>query len=428
MLSSAGPAAVAPDTERPVQAVVLVGGEGTRLRPLTLETPKPMVPLMNMPFLERTLRRLKDAGIDDVILPAGYLPEAITSYFGDGSPLGLRIRYVIEEVPLGTAGALKNVEQYIDGPFFVLNGDVLTSLDLSAMLDYHRAKGGIATLHLIRVDDPSPFGVAVHDATGRIERFVEKPKREEAPSNEINAGTYILERAILDLIPAGRPVSIERETFPELIASGRPLYAYTTGDYWIDLGRPEAYLDAHRHIFDGSMPLGREPRGRRPRPRDDPGLSGPPAGLHRPRLPGRARRRRRPLHGPGRRLRDPGRRRRGRLAALGRRHRRSGRAAELDDRRQPRAHRRGRPHRLRYGDRTRRARSPPGRPSRRTLESPSIVPKQATALLRSRIVRVRNGRPIERVPKEAGPFGNPLRDRNCRRRLMSRRPPPRGPR
>jgi mannose-1-phosphate guanylyltransferase len=242
-----------------VQAVVLVGGEGTRLRPLTLETPKPMVPVMNMPFLERTLRRLKAAGIDDVILPAGYLPEAITSYFGDGSKLGLRLRYVIEDVPLGTAGALKNVEQYIDGPFFVLNGDVLTSLDLRAMLAYHREKGGLGTLHLIPVEDPSPFGCVVHDRTGRVEAFVEKPKREDAPTNEINAGTYLLEREVLDRIPAGRPVSIERETFPQLIAAGSPLYAYTTDDYWIDLGRPEAYLAAHRHIFDGAMPLGPNP-------------------------------------------------------------------------------------------------------------------------------------------------------------------------
>jgi len=167
-----------------LQAVVLVGGEGTRLRPLTLETPKPMVPVMNLPFLERTLRRLKDAGIDDVILPAGYLPEAITSYFGDGSSLGLRVRYVIEETPLGTAGALKNVAQYIDGPFFVLNGDVLTSLDLRAMLAYHERKGGLGTLHLIRVDDPSAFGCVVHDAHGRIERFVEKPPRGEEPTND----------------------------------------------------------------------------------------------------------------------------------------------------------------------------------------------------------------------------------------------------
>ena len=141
-----------------MQAVVLVGGEGTRLRPLTFETPKPMVPIMNVPFLERTLRRLKDAGIDDVILPAGYLPEAITSYFGDGTRLGLKIRYVIEETPLGTAGALKNIERFITGPFFVLNGDILTSLDLRAMRAYHEQKRGLATLHLIKVEDPSAFG------------------------------------------------------------------------------------------------------------------------------------------------------------------------------------------------------------------------------------------------------------------------------
>ncbi len=239
-----------------MQAVVLVGGEGTRLRPLTLETPKPMVPVMNMPFLERTLRRLKEAGIDDVILPAGYLPEAITSYFGDGSWLGMRLRFVIEATPLGTAGALKNVEQFIDGPFFVLNGDVLTSLDLRAMLADHQRTGGLATIHLIHADDPSAFGVVVHDSSGRILDFIEKPPRDQAPSNEVNAGTYLLEREVLDAIPAGRPVSIERETFPALIAAGRPLYAYTTDDYWIDLGRPEAYLAAHRHIFDNTMPLG----------------------------------------------------------------------------------------------------------------------------------------------------------------------------
>ena len=242
-----------------MQAVVLVGGEGTRLRPLTTLTPKPMIPVMNMPFLERTLRRLKSAGIDDVILPAGYLPEAITSFFGDGRELGLSIRYVIEETPLGTAGAIKNLEPFIHGPFFVLNGDILTNLDLNVMRAAHQRHGGVGTLHLIRVDDPSGFGCVVHDASGRVTAFVEKPPRDQAPSNEINAGTYLLEREILDSIPAGRPVSIERETFPALIAQGRPLYAHTTDDYWIDLGKPEAYLASHRHIFDGVMPLGLQP-------------------------------------------------------------------------------------------------------------------------------------------------------------------------
>jgi mannose-1-phosphate guanylyltransferase len=218
-----------------------------------------MIPVMNTPFLERTLRRLKEAGIDDVILPAGYLPEAITSYFGDGSALGLTLRYVIEETPLGTAGALKNIADLITGPFFVLNGDVLTSLDLRAMRASHEQRGGVASLHLIRVEDPSAFGCVVHDASGRITSFVEKPKREDAPTDEVNAGTYLLEREVLDAIPAGCPVSIERETFPQLIAAGKKLYAFTTDDYWIDLGKPEAYLASHRHIFDGAMPLGLQP-------------------------------------------------------------------------------------------------------------------------------------------------------------------------
>jgi len=254
-----------------MQAVVLVGGEGTRLRPLTLLTPKPMVPIMNVPFLERTLVRLKEAGIDDVILPAGYLPDAITSHFGDGSRLGLTLRFVIEETPLGTAGALKNVREFISGPFFVLNGDVLTSLDLRAMRAYHEKKGGVASLHLIRVEDPSAFGCVVHDADGRISAFVEKPERETAPTDEVNAGTYLLEAEVLDAIPADRAVSIERETFPQLIAAGKRLYAYTTNDYWIDLGMPEAYLAAHRHIFEGSMPLGLQPGA------DGPGAKGVPS-------------------------------------------------------------------------------------------------------------------------------------------------------
>jgi NDP-sugar pyrophosphorylase family protein len=242
-----------------VQAIVLVGGEGTRLRPLTFGTPKPMVPIMNVPFLARTMERLHDAGIRDVILPAGYMPQAIVDYFGDGSRLGMNITYVIEETPLGTAGALKNVQEHITGPFFVLNGDVLTSLNLQAMLAFHREKGGLGALHLIRVEDPSAFGCVVHDASGRIQSFVEKPPKGEEPSNEINAGTYLLEPEVLDMIPAGRNVSIERETFPKILADGKALYAYTTSDYWIDLGRPEHYLAAHRDVLSGAMPLSLEP-------------------------------------------------------------------------------------------------------------------------------------------------------------------------
>ena len=175
-----------------MQAIVLVGGEGTRLRPLTFGTPKPMVPIMNVPFLALTLERLSAVGIDDVILPAGYMPQAITEYFGDGSRLGMKITYVIEDEPLGTAGAIKNVEQHITGPFFVLNGDVLTSLDLKAMIRFHADKGGLGALHLIKVEDPSAFGCVVNGPDGRISQFVEKPPKGSEPTNEVNAGTYLL--------------------------------------------------------------------------------------------------------------------------------------------------------------------------------------------------------------------------------------------
>jgi len=239
-----------------LQAVILVGGEGTRLRPLTYVTPKPMVPLFGVPFLERTLLRLKEAGVDEVILAAGYLPGAIRDHFGDGSALGLKLTYVVEETPLGTAGALRNVAEHITGPFFVLNGDVLTSLDLRQMIEFHRAKGGLGVLHLIRVDDPSPFGCVAHDADGRITHFVEKPPPGTEPTNEINAGTYLLEASVLDAIEPGKNVSIERETFPKLLASGAPLYAYTTDDYWLDVGRPEQYVQAHRDVLAGKLEIG----------------------------------------------------------------------------------------------------------------------------------------------------------------------------
>ena len=225
-----------------------------------------MVPILNVPFLARTFERLYAAGITDIILPAGYMPQAISDYFGDGSKLGMKITYVIEATPLGTAGALKNVEQHITGSFFVLNGDVLTSLDFKSMIAYHKQKGGCGVIHLIKVEDPSAFGCVVHDDNGRISAFVEKPPRDQAPTNEINAGTYLLERDILDRIPPGRNVSIERETFPQILAEGLGLYAYTTSDYWIDVGRPEHYLSAHRDILNGTMPLQLEP-----------GISGPGA-------------------------------------------------------------------------------------------------------------------------------------------------------
>jgi mannose-1-phosphate guanylyltransferase len=233
----------------------LVGGEGTRLRPLTYDTPKPMVPLFGVPFLERTLVRLRKAGVTDVILASGYLPSAIANHFGDGSRLGMQLTYVVEDHPLGTAGALRNVAGHIHGTFFVLNGDVLTSLDLRGMIAFHEATGGAGVLHAIRVDDPSAFGCIVRDAESRITAFIEKPARDDAPTDEVNAGTYLLERRVLDAIPAGRAVSIERETFPQLLAAGERLYSYVTDDYWLDVGRPQQYLQAHDDVLDGKLVL-----------------------------------------------------------------------------------------------------------------------------------------------------------------------------
>ncbi len=238
-----------------MQAVILVGGEGTRLRPLTLATPKPMVPLFGVPFLERTLSRLRHAGVKEVVMAAGYLPRGITDHLGDGSRLGMTLNYRVESSPLGTAGALRNVADLITGPFFVLNGDVLTSLDFGEMLAFHRERGGLGLLHSIRVDDPSPFGCIVADDTGRVSRFIEKPPRESAPTNLINAGTYLLEREILDAIAPDTKVSIERETFPMLLAAGASLYTFATEDYWLDIGRPEQYLQAHRDVLDAKLAL-----------------------------------------------------------------------------------------------------------------------------------------------------------------------------
>lgn len=239
-----------------MQAVVLVGGEGTRLRPLTYGTPKPMIPIFGVPFLERMLSRLKEAGITHAILAAGYMPDAITRRLGDGSRLGMNITYVIETTPLGTAGAIRNVAEHLTGPFFVLNGDIMTDLDLTAMIKLHREKGGLGVLHLTRVKDPSAFGCVVHDADGRVQTFVEKPPRGQEPTNEINAGTYLLDPTVLEGIPYGKNVSIERETFPQLLAAGAALYAYATDDYWIDIGRPEHYHAIHRDVLDGVLRLG----------------------------------------------------------------------------------------------------------------------------------------------------------------------------
>jgi mannose-1-phosphate guanylyltransferase len=219
-----------------------------------------MAPLLGRPFIGWIIERLRLAGVDDVILSCCYLPEAIEAHFGNGRAHGVRMHYVHEDEPLGTAGAIRNAVHHIDGTIFVCNGDILTGLDLRAQLVLHRERGAIATLHTRPVDDPSQFGVVETDANGGVIRFIEKPQPGVTSAHDINAGTYVLEPEAVEAIPTGRPVSIERETFPKLIDTTHRVYARSTNDYWIDVGRPETYRQAHRDILDQrfAAPLGIE--------------------------------------------------------------------------------------------------------------------------------------------------------------------------
>lgn len=234
-----------------MKAVILVGGEGTRLRPLTYSMPKPMVPILNRPFLEHMLRYMKGHGIDDVLLALCYLPDHIKDYFGDGGEFGVRLSYVVESSPLGTAGAVKNVAQHLNETFFVFNGDVFTNMNLTEMLETHRRKSAKATISLTPVDDPSMYGVVETDADGRVKRFIEKPRREEAPTNMINAGTYILEPSLLEYVPANENYMFERGLFPLILERGEPFYSFSSQDYWIDIGTPEKYMKINNDLLTG---------------------------------------------------------------------------------------------------------------------------------------------------------------------------------
>jgi len=241
-----------------VKAVVLVGGEGTRLRPLTLTTPKPLLPIGNQPFLERQLQWLAEHGVDEVVLSLGYLPDAFHQHFKAGSDGydefgSMRIRYAVEDEPLGTAGAIRFAAEGIQERFIVCNGDVLTDLHLGAMVRFHDENNAEATISLTQVQDPSAFGVVPTRADGQVIAFVEKPKPGKAPTNWINAGTYILEPSFLDRIPPRLNVSVERETFPRMLAEPGLLYGYSSGAYWLDIGTPEKYLEAHVDVLAGRM-------------------------------------------------------------------------------------------------------------------------------------------------------------------------------
>ncbi len=233
-------------------AVVLVGGFGTRLRPLTDHVPKPMLPVGHEPMLARLIARLERGGVTDVVLALGFKPEPFVEAFPDGRCGGVELHYAVEPEPLDTGGAIRFAADGVgvDGTFVVANGDVLTDLDVGALLEAHRQAEAEATIHLIGVDDPSAFGVVDLASDRRIRRFVEKPAPGEEPSNLINAGTYVFEPEVLDRIAPGVPVSIERSTFPALVEGGR-LFGHPTDDYWIDAGRPELYRAANLDLAAG---------------------------------------------------------------------------------------------------------------------------------------------------------------------------------
>jgi mannose-1-phosphate guanylyltransferase len=236
-----------------VDAVILVGGFGTRLRPLTLSVPKPLLPVGNVPIVQRILVALERAGVTRAVLALGFKPEPFLAAFPNGRCGGVELVYAVEPEPLDTAGAIAFAARHagISSTFVVANGDVLTGLDIARVVDFHRASRAEGTLHLVPVDDPSQFGVVETDATGRVLRFVEKPAPGETTSRNVNAGTYVLEPSVIDRVPVGGKLSIERVVFPEMVASAS-LYAIPTDDAWIDTGRPETFLAANMSAVEAA--------------------------------------------------------------------------------------------------------------------------------------------------------------------------------
>src|ERR1700716_770180 len=234
-----------------MQALILVGGEGTRLRPLTSTVPKPVLPLVARPFIACMLEWLRGHGVDDVVMSCGFLASGVRNVLGDGSGFDVKLRYVEEPRPLGTGGAVKFAESLLDERFFMLNGDVLSDLDLSAQLAQHEETAARATLALIGVDDPSAYGLVRLDEDRSVKEFLEKPSPDQIDTNLISAGAYVLERDVLELIPPDTNASIERDVFPELVGDG--LYGFAGDGYWLDIGTPDRYLQATFDILERNV-------------------------------------------------------------------------------------------------------------------------------------------------------------------------------
>ena len=234
-----------------MKAVILVGGLGTRLRPLSINTPKSMMPVVNIPFIEYVIRRLSRHNIRQVVLAISHLAQPIKNYLGDGNQFGVNIFYTVEETALGTAGAVKNAEQYLDNEaFVVLNGDIFTDLDISAMTALHNRRKAKITIALTPVEDPTHYGLIETDDKGGITRFLEKPSREQVTTDMINAGTYIMEADVLNSIPAQTMFSFEHKVFPPLLQKGEPIYAFPSSCYWMDIGTSQKYHQLNRDLLN----------------------------------------------------------------------------------------------------------------------------------------------------------------------------------
>ena len=236
-----------------MKAVIMAGGEGTRLRPQTSNLPKPMLPLVGRPMMEHIISLLRRHGITDIVVTVAFLPNAIRSYFGDGSELGVRMVYATEETPLGTAGSVRNARDELTERFLVISGDVLTDINLTSLIEFHEKNNALATLALCAVENPLEFGIVITREDGSIERFLEKPGWGQVFSDTINTGIYVLEPEIFDVIPEGRAVDFSSEVFPTVLEAGAPLFGYVADGYWEDVGTTAAYLKAHEDILDGKV-------------------------------------------------------------------------------------------------------------------------------------------------------------------------------
>jgi mannose-1-phosphate guanylyltransferase/phosphomannomutase len=237
-----------------MKAVIMAGGEGTRLRPLTSNQPKPMLPVANKPMMEHIVRLLRRHQITDVVVTVAYLASVIRKYFGDGSDMGVQLFYAMEETPLGTAGSVKNAADELDEPFLVISGDALTDIDLDAVRAFHQDKGSMATVVLKRTENPLDFGIVIVEEDGKIARFLEKPGWGQVFSDTINTGIYIFEPEILDFIPDG-PADFSEDVFPRLVEKGAPLYGYVTEGYWCDVGNIDTYRQVHADVLDGKVAI-----------------------------------------------------------------------------------------------------------------------------------------------------------------------------